>query len=311
MGNGSHVVAQGSDLVGTITKNTARAIDMVISCNPNLMGPAPGSRLARLSQLFSTYRPKRFVVKYVPICAATTAGIITMGTLWSDNTNEAETNCLLASNGGIQGQISQPWTSHVDLTKLPQRAFSCRSDHDIDSEPFVFVVKVENTANSTACGNIVVEWEYDLENPSISSLFEGEIIATNATTVAQTVAGPLELTLPSDSNFTSWVPYSIPSLLVGVLFVGMRYILKRSGADKYVVLDDVGSVVNTAEILIATVVGCNLGYVKSTAAPPVTVQVTSLAIAKQDFPNVVPPLEPTGTTSTNGSLPSYRALVRR
>lgn len=234
---GKTMVAEGSDIVGDVSVTAADTFN-IISVNPSSL---TGCRVSRLAQSFSTYRPVKFEIEYVPTCGTTTPGNLVGGSVWNESliSSGFETNALITSNGGFIAPVYMKQVRRVDLKHLPQKNFATKLEHQVDSEPFVFILMVDSSATvGTVLGKAILHWAYEFENPMVTNSMEGQLPPTEVTFTTQSAAGPLEVNLDDSYSWKSVIFDSIPAALAGLLNPGERYQVVKSGADKYSLVDE-------------------------------------------------------------------------
>lgn len=88
----------GTDLWAvTDSKGLDNDIFVVVPANPIYW---IGTRLAGIASVYQQYKPVTFHIKYVPTCATTTPGLVTLGFLMNGiSPDRSDLNVLLANSG--------------------------------------------------------------------------------------------------------------------------------------------------------------------------------------------------------------------
>ncbi len=160
-----------------------------IPCNPRLW---PNTRAFQESLGWQTYTPHSITVTWQPGVAATTAGQITGGTLYFNQTvtDALRTNALMSTAGSYSGPIWQPCRFRMDLSALTQPKYFLASTEE-DGVPADLYVEIP----ATAVGLLNIE--YDIS-------FSGHCTAPAQVPVydivARTITAPANMTSEAFSN---------------------------------------------------------------------------------------------------------------
>jgi len=117
-------------------------------------------RMALQAQLYYYYKIERLTVRWVPTCAATQGGSMTIGAL-PVGSSVSESNLskeLMASPGGTQAKIWEEFSFSVDLTPYNQW-YNVKTMVSSDSVPFM-VFMVSSEADPSSLGYAVVDASY-------------------------------------------------------------------------------------------------------------------------------------------------------
>lgn len=129
-----------------------------------------GTRVAAIAKGYQYYKPMKFKVYYVPQVPVTTAGVITLGTIWQTDSREgAIEQTLVTSNGGVLTQVYCAAESVVNVRKdAPQKNFQLiGSATEQGCNPFWWCAYLGGAQESAISppGFVFVDWEYIFSNP--------------------------------------------------------------------------------------------------------------------------------------------------
>lgn len=323
------IIQQGARFTGVGRKMTAKFADIVLSVsgsasNTQLAGvvscnPAAHyeSMLHSISQPFAMYKPKSIVAHWIPKCGTNTAGSVVMGTIWSEtDIIPTDANSLLTTRAGISFPVWQPGKIRIPLDTLPQKYFSMKLETHLDSEPFVQAVMIEDGPTSGALGQLMWEWEYEFVDPIVRDSVEGSTQTQTVNTVGQSSAGPLEITLPDETSWKSIVLSYVPATLQSYLETGMRYMLSKSGTDKYHIMDgETFQPITTSTTISSAALLASLAFKYSLPSIPVVTESLKRTSDKEDFLQaartyqIIPPVEqlaPPLPSTSSGCTPRLR-----
>lgn len=171
--NGTSVRVTGRDLIYPIPDNLTAPIQTtniiaVIPANPAYW---TGTRIAALASGYQTYRPIKFKITYIPICAVTQQGNVIGGTIWDDGFDPTNVQqSLRTSNGGFITQCYVPHTTTIrPKANLPFNLYKVGGAFNDKTNPFVFIAMALGTVNSNnqriIPGYFYVTWSFELKNP--------------------------------------------------------------------------------------------------------------------------------------------------
>jgi len=170
---GNSVRVAGRDLIYAIPDLLTSPVQTtnviaVIPANPVYW---TGTRIAALASGYQNYRPIRFVVNYVPICAVTQQGNVIGGTIWEDGiSGDNIQQSLRTSNGGFLTQCYSPYTIAVrPKSNLQFNLYRIGGEFNEKSNPFLYMAIAIGCVNASnqriVPGYFYVTWEYELKNP--------------------------------------------------------------------------------------------------------------------------------------------------
>jgi hypothetical protein len=171
--NGTSVRVTGRDLIYPIPDNLTAPIQStniiaVIPANPAYW---TGTRIAALASGYQTYRPIKFRVTYIPICAVTQQGNVIGGTVWDDGFDPTNVQqSLRTSNGGFITQCYVPHSTTIrPKANLPFNLYKIGGAFNDKTNPFIFIAMALGTVNSNnqrvIPGYFYVTWSFELKNP--------------------------------------------------------------------------------------------------------------------------------------------------
>jgi hypothetical protein len=171
--NGNSVRVTGRDLIYPIPDTLTAPIQTsnviaVIPANPAYW---LGTRIAALAAGYQTYRPIKFKINYIPICAVTQQGNVIGGTIWDDGFDTQNIQqSLRTSNGGFLTQCYVPYSTTIrPKSNLPFNLYKIGGGFNDKTNPFVFVaiaIGCTDTAQQRIIpGYFYVTWSFELKNP--------------------------------------------------------------------------------------------------------------------------------------------------
>jgi hypothetical protein len=171
--NGNSVRVTGRDLIYPIPDTLTAPIQTsnviaVIPANPAYW---LGTRIAALAAGYQTYRPIKFKINYIPICAVTQQGNVIGGTIWDDGFDTQNIQqSLRTSNGGFLTQCYVPYSTTIrPKSNLPFNLYKIGGEFNDKTNPFVFVaiaIGCTNTSQQRIIpGYFYVTWSFELKNP--------------------------------------------------------------------------------------------------------------------------------------------------
>jgi len=171
--NGNSVRVTGRDLIYPIPDTLTAPIQTsnviaVIPANPAYW---LGTRIAALAAGYQTYRPIKFKINYIPICAVTQQGNVIGGTIWDDGFDTQNIQqSLRTSNGGFLTQCYVPYSTTIrPKSNLPFNLYKIGGEFNDKTNPFVFVaiaIGCTDTAQQRIIpGYFYVTWSFELKNP--------------------------------------------------------------------------------------------------------------------------------------------------
>jgi hypothetical protein len=171
--NGTSVRVTGRDLIYPIPDNLTAPIQStniiaVIPANPAYW---TGTRIAALASGYQTYRPIKFKITYIPICAVTQQGNVIGGTVWDDGFDPTNVQqSLRTSNGGFITQCYVPHSTTIrPKANLPFNLYKVGGAFNDKTNPFIFIAMALGTVNSNnqriIPGYFYVTWSFELKNP--------------------------------------------------------------------------------------------------------------------------------------------------
>jgi len=169
---GNSVRVTGRDLIYPIPDSLVAPIQStnviaVIPANPVYW---TGTRIAALASGYQNYRPIKFKVNYIPICAVTQQGNVIGGTVWDDGiANNSIQQSLRTSNGGFLTQCYTPHSTSIrPKSNLPFNLYKIGGDFQ-QTNPFIFIaiaIGCTNVNNQRVIpGYFYVTWSFELKNP--------------------------------------------------------------------------------------------------------------------------------------------------
>jgi len=170
--NGTSALVTGCDLVYKInnTLNTDFQNTDLLTIIPSNPAYWTGTRVSAIASGYQNYRPLKFQVHYVPVCAVTQQGCVIGGTLWHDVPSEENLQqTLKTSNGGMITQCYKTSTSVIKLgTNLQQNLFRMAGMIDQESNPFIYIalsIATTNNGSKIIPGYFYVSYQYQFKNP--------------------------------------------------------------------------------------------------------------------------------------------------
>lgn len=171
--NGNSVRVTGRDLIYPIPDTLTAPIQTsnviaVIPANPAYW---LGTRIAALAAGYQTYRPIKFKINYIPICAVTQQGNVIGGTIWDDGFDTQNIQqSLRTSNGGFLTQCYVPYSTTIrPKSNLPFNLYKIGGEFNDKTNPFVFIaiaIGCTNTSQQRIIpGYFYVTWSFELKNP--------------------------------------------------------------------------------------------------------------------------------------------------
>lgn len=171
--NGTSVRVTGRDLIYPIPDNLTAPIQStniiaVIPANPAYW---TGTRIAALASGYQTYRPIKFKITYIPICAVTQQGNVIGGTVWDDGFDPTNVQqSLRTSNGGFITQCYVPHSTTIrPKANLPFNLYKVGGAFNDKTNPFIFIAMALGTVDSNnqriIPGYFYVTWSFELKNP--------------------------------------------------------------------------------------------------------------------------------------------------
>lgn len=169
---GNSVRVTGRDLIYPIPDSLVAPIQTtnviaVIPANPVYW---TGTRIAALASGYQNYRPIKFKVNYIPICAVTQQGNVIGGTIWDDGiSNDSIQQSLRTSNGGFLTQCYTPHSTSIrPKSNLPFNLYKIGGDFQ-QTNPFIFIAIAIGCTNTNdqriIPGYFYVTWSFELKNP--------------------------------------------------------------------------------------------------------------------------------------------------
>lgn len=169
---GNSVRVTGRDLIYPIPDSLVAPIQTtnviaVIPANPVYWS---GTRIAALASGYQNYRPIKFKVNYIPICAVTQQGNVIGGTIWDDGiANDSIQQSLRTSNGGFLTQCYTPHSTSIrPKSNLPFNLYKIGGDFQ-QTNPFIFIAIAIGCTNNNnqriIPGYFYVTWSFELKNP--------------------------------------------------------------------------------------------------------------------------------------------------
>jgi hypothetical protein len=170
---GNSVRVTGRDLIYPIPDSLVSPVQAtnvmaVIPANPVYW---TGTRIAALASGYQNYRPIKFKVSYVPICAVTQQGNVIGGTIWDDGiAADNIQQSLRTSNGGFLTQCYVPYDTTIrPKSNLQFNLYRVGGDFDQNSNPFLFVAIsigcIDSSDRRIVPGYFYVTWSFELKNP--------------------------------------------------------------------------------------------------------------------------------------------------
>lgn len=183
-GSGATVNNRGRDLVPPADKDLLRSrlsagssSGMIISANPAYL---LGTKIAAVAAAHMSYLPILMRIEYVPKVPTTTAGTITIGTAW-DNEGVRSRASLLTSPGGITGQVYAPLVTTIPMgERLRYKNYDMAGGINDTTNPFTVFVDLENYTGSDMPGDIFIDYQYRLLNPTGA----GRLFAVDDSTIS-------------------------------------------------------------------------------------------------------------------------------
>lgn len=133
-----------------------------------------GTRTQTLSSAYTSFRPVRCKLTYIPVVGTATAGLVSVGTIFDGSrldTGDYTLN-LAATNGGFATTVWARASNRVSLgTNLRANTFPLYDVQD-DDIPFWIV------ARSTVQAMLLIEMEFILHNPTLSPMKPFAVLAT-------------------------------------------------------------------------------------------------------------------------------------
>lgn len=171
--NGTSVRVTGRDLIYPIPDDLTAPIQTtniiaVIPANPAYW---TGTRIAALASGYQTYRPIKFKITYIPICAVTQQGNVIGGTIWDDGFDPTNVQqSLRTSNGGFITQCYVPHSTTIrPKANLPFNLYKVGGAFNDKTNPFIFIAMALGTVNANnqriIPGYFYVTWSFELKNP--------------------------------------------------------------------------------------------------------------------------------------------------
>lgn len=171
--NGNSVRVTGRDLIYPIPDTLTAPIQTtnviaVIPANPAYW---TGTRIAALASGYQNYRPIKFKINYIPMCAVTQQGNVIGGTIWDDGLdNDNIQQSLRTSNGGFLTQCYVPHSTVIrPKTNLQFNLYRVGGDFDTKANPFLFIAIAigckDSNNNRIVPGYFYVTWSFELKNP--------------------------------------------------------------------------------------------------------------------------------------------------
>lgn len=171
--NGNSVRVTGRDLIYPIPDTLTAPIQTsnviaVIPANPAYW---LGTRIAALAAGYQTYRPIKFKINYIPICAVTQQGNVIGGTIWDDGFDTQNIQqSLRTSNGGFLTQCYVPYSTTIrPKSNLPFNLYKIGGEFNDKTNPFMFIaiaIGCTNTSQQRIIpGYFYVTWSFELKNP--------------------------------------------------------------------------------------------------------------------------------------------------
>jgi hypothetical protein len=169
---GNSVRVTGRDLIYPIPDSLVAPMQStnviaVIPANPVYW---TGTRIAALASGYQNYRPIKFKVNYIPICAVTQQGNVIGGTIWDDGiANDSIQQSLRTSNGGFLTQCYTPHSTSIrPKSNLPFNLYKIGGDFQ-QTNPFIFIAIAIGCTNTNdqriIPGYFYVTWSFELKNP--------------------------------------------------------------------------------------------------------------------------------------------------
>jgi hypothetical protein len=171
--NGNSVRVTGRDLIYPIPDTLTAPIQTsnviaVIPANPAYW---LGTRIAALAAGYQTYRPIKFKINYIPICAVTQQGNVIGGTIWDDGFDTQNIQqSLRTSNGGFLTQCYVPYSTTIrPKSNLPFNLYKIGGEFNDKTNPFVFIAIAigctDTSQQRIIPGYFYVTWSFELKNP--------------------------------------------------------------------------------------------------------------------------------------------------
>jgi len=171
--NGNSVRVTGRDLIYPIPDTLTAPIQStnviaVIPANPAYW---TGTRIAALASGYQNYRPIKFKINYIPMCAVTQQGNVIGGTIWDDGLdNDNIQQSLRTSNGGFLTQCYVPHSTVIrPKTNLQFNLYRVGGDFDTKANPFLFIAIAIGCKDASdkriVPGYFYVTWSFELKNP--------------------------------------------------------------------------------------------------------------------------------------------------
>lgn len=171
--NGNSVRVTGRDLIYPIPDSLTAPIQSsnviaVIPANPAYW---LGTRIAALAAGYQTYRPIKFKINYIPICAVTQQGNVIGGTIWDDGFDTQNIQqSLRTSNGGFLTQCYVPYSTTIrPKSNLPFNLYKIGGEFNDKTNPFVFIAIAigctDTNQQRIIPGYFYVTWSFELKNP--------------------------------------------------------------------------------------------------------------------------------------------------
>lgn len=171
--NGNSVRVTGRDLIYPIPDTLTAPIQTtnviaVIPANPAYW---TGTRIAALASGYQNYRPIKFKINYIPMCAVTQQGNVIGGTIWDDGLdNDNIQQSLRTSNGGFLTQCYVPHSTTIrPKTNLQFNLYRVGGDFDTKANPFLFIAIAIGCKDANdkriVPGYFYVTWSFELKNP--------------------------------------------------------------------------------------------------------------------------------------------------
>lgn len=188
--NGNSVRVTGRDLIYPIPDTLTAPIQTtnviaVIPANPAYW---TGTRIAALASGYQNYRPIKFKINYIPMCAVTQQGNVIGGTIWDDGLdNDNIQQSLRTSNGGFLTQCYVPHSTVIrPKTNLQFNLYRVGGDFDTKANPFLFIAIAigckDSNNNRIVPGYFYVTWSFELKNPvgANSTFYNTGLVQYNA-----------------------------------------------------------------------------------------------------------------------------------
>jgi hypothetical protein len=171
--NGNSVRVTGRDLIYPIPDSLTAPIQTsnviaVIPANPAYW---LGTRIAALAAGYQTYRPIKFKINYIPICAVTQQGNVIGGTVWDDGFDTSNIQqSLRTSNGGFLTQCYVPYSTTIrPKSNLPFNLYKIGGEFNDKTNPFIFIAIAIGCTDANQQriipGYFYVTWSFELKNP--------------------------------------------------------------------------------------------------------------------------------------------------